>query len=227
MAKICTNCGKEIPNDVAFCTECGTKVPAEGTSAPQTEPMTEQAAPTVPICANCGSPLKNGVAFCTECGTPRNGTPVQEAPKAVKPASSPQSPGTPPATPVMQQPIYQPQAPIQELPPKGGKYGVVGTGAFFGLELLFMLPFIGWIVCLIMAFAPKNLNLKHYARAKLIWVLISIALCIAAYFLFRWIGNVFMDYINQATDGMFTEWGDLFEQFKQFENGGTSSLPFN
>lgn len=202
MAKFCVGCGKEISDGIAFCTECGTKVSEEEVSAPQTETVEEQprveAAPVAPTCAGCG--------------TQRSGVPVHEPAKAANSASP-------------QQQVHQ--MPAQELPPKGGKYGMVGTGTFFGLELLFMIPFIGWLACLIMAFAPENVNLKHYARAKLIWVLISIVLCIAAYFLIQWIGGVLLDYINQATDGMFTEWSDLFEQFKQFENAGIENLPLN
>ena len=55
---------------------------------------------------------------------------------------------------------------------------VVGTGAFFGLEFLFALPLIGFICCIIFSFAPKNRNLKHYARGKLIWSIIALALSI-------------------------------------------------
>lgn len=112
-------------------------------------------------------------------------------------------------------------------PAPGSKYGVVGTGAFFGLMFLFMIPVVGWIVCLIMAFASKNENKKHFARAMLIWVLISLVLCVGMFFLFSWIGKVLMDYINEATGGAFGNWKDMFDQFSQFENGGASSLPFN
>ncbi len=55
---------------------------------------------------------------------------------------------------------------------------VVGTGAFFGLEFLLALPLIGFLCSIIFSFAPKNRNLKHYARAKLIWALISLVLSV-------------------------------------------------
>ena len=104
---------------------------------------------------------------------------------------------------------------------------MVGTGAFFGLIFLFAIPVIGWLACLIMAFASKNKNIKHYARAMLIWIVIGLVFAVIGYFVFRWLGGALMDYINQATDGAIGEWGDILDQFKQFENGGTSSLPFN
>ena len=67
-------------------------------------------------------------------------------------------------------PVYAP-LPAQTDP-------VVGTGAFFGLEFLFALPLIGFICCIIFSFAPKNRNLKHYARGKLIWSIIALVLSI-------------------------------------------------
>ena len=67
-------------------------------------------------------------------------------------------------------PVYAP-LPAQTDP-------VVGTGAFFGMEFLFALPLIGFICCLIFSFAPKNRNLKHYARGKLIWSIIALVLSI-------------------------------------------------
>lgn len=53
---------------------------------------------------------------------------------------------------------------------------VVGTGAFFGLEFLLGLPLVGFLCCIIFSFAPKNRNLKHYARGKLIWSIIGLVL---------------------------------------------------
>lgn len=61
------------------------------------------------------------------------------------------------------QPDYYSQSPEDY-----AQNAVVTTGAFFGLNLLFSLPAIGWIICLIMAFAPKNKNIKNFARSKLI-----------------------------------------------------------
>ncbi len=64
MAKMCTVCGKEILDGVAFCTECGTKAPAENPLEVKTEAETASERK----CRQCGSTLKEGVAFCTECG---------------------------------------------------------------------------------------------------------------------------------------------------------------
>ena len=207
MAKFCTNCGKEIADGVAFCTECGTPAPAD---TPQQAPKPQETATEQTIQA------------------PNPQTSAQPAPEAPSEQAAPtQTAFTPPPQPepARQQQTYTQSAFQSPAPARESK--VVGTGAFFGLIFLFAIPVIGWLACLIMAFASKNKNIKHYARAMLIWIVIGLVFAVIGYFVFRWLGGALMDYINQATDGAIGEWGDILEQFKQFENGGTSSLPFN
>lgn len=207
MAKFCTNCGKEIADGVAFCTECGTPAPADTPQEAQRpqETAAEQTAQA-----------------------PDAQTAAQPAPEAPSEQAAPaQTAFTPPPTPepASRQQTYTQSA--YQSPTPASESKVVGTGAFFGLIFLFAIPVIGWLACLIMAFAPKNRNIKHYARAMLIWLIIGLVFAVIGYFVFRWLGGALLDYINQATDGAFGEWGDIFEQFKQFQNGGVSSLPLN
>ena len=207
MAKFCTGCGREIADGVAFCTECGTPAPAD---TPQQAPKPQETATEQTIQA------------------PNPQTSAQPAPEAPSEQAAPtQTAFTPPPQPepARQQQTYTQSAYQSPAPARESK--VVGTGAFFGLIFLFAIPVIGWLACLIMAFASKNKNIKHYARAMLIWIVIGLVFAVIGYFVFRWLGGALMDYINQATDGAIGEWGDILEQFKQFENGGTSSLPFN
>ena len=198
MAKFCTNCGKEIAEGIAFCTECGTPAPKEDAAAQQ--------------------PAKELVMAAAQ--TPPAAQPVKEA--TAQPQQTYQQP-------VYQQPAQQTYVPTppQEASPKGGRYGVVSTGAYFGLMLLFAIPVIGWIVCIIMAFTPKNENIKHFAKAMLIWIVIGIVLSVAAYFVFRWLSGSITDYINQATDGAFGDWKDIFGQLDGIKNGDFSSIPTN
>ena len=44
--------------------------------------------------------------------------------------------------------------------------------AYVGLFLLFNLPFVGWIICIVMAFAPKNANIRHFAGGLIVYILI-------------------------------------------------------
>ena len=184
MAKVCTECGKEIKEGVAFCTECGTKAPADP-------------APSVP-------------ETVTEAKDTKEETPVVH---------------TPPAQSYQAQQIY-----TQPAPDPTSK--VVGTGAYFGLMLLFAIPIIGQIACIIMAFAPKNKNIKHFARAQLIWMVIAIVLIGILVALLSVLTDTLMDFIKESTGGEFSNWGDIFSNLgdlegltEEFQNGGLEGLP--
>ena len=56
----------------------------------------------------------------------------------------------------------------------------VGTGGYFFLMLLFAIPVIGWLACILLALAAKNPSLKNFARAKLVWLVIGLILAILA-----------------------------------------------
>ena len=172
-------------------------------------------------CTECGKEIAQGVAFCTECGTKAPADPATATTETVTEAKD-----TKVETPVVHTPpaqSYQAQQTYtQPAPDPASK--VVGTGAYFWLMLLFAIPIIGQIACLIMAFAPKNKNIKHFARAQLIWMVIGIiiaALVIGGIVL---LVNTFSDYIAEATGGEFNGLGDLFEQF---QNGGFEDMPSN
>lgn len=167
------------------------------------------------FCVSCGKEIADGVAFCTECGTPAPADAPQEAPQ--------------PYTPPVQQTAPSPAAATAAPPraaavpadaPPAGRNGVVGTGWFFGMMLLFAIPVIGWLACLITAFAAKNESKKHFARAMLIWLIIGLVLAVVGYFVFRWLGGAITDYINAEFGGQFGDLRELLEQLGQFENGG-------
>ena len=181
------------------------------------------------FCTECGKEIAQGVAFCTECGTKAPADPATATTETVTEAKDTkvETPvvHTPPAQSYPAQQTYTPPA-----PDPASK--VVGTGAYFGLMLLFAIPIIGQIACLIMAFAPKNKNIKHFARAQLIWMVIAIVLIGILVALLSVLTNTLMDYINQLTDGQFSDFGDLFGQLgdlegltEQFQNGGLEGLP--
>ena len=54
----CTNCGQDIPANVAFCSNCGAPAPA-----PKVE-----VDPNSVICPNCRTAVAKGMRFCTSCG---------------------------------------------------------------------------------------------------------------------------------------------------------------
>jgi len=55
----CTQCGGEVPNNVAFCSSCG---------SPMTNIAVMSSPNNVIICSKCGSPVVTNVSFCTNCG---------------------------------------------------------------------------------------------------------------------------------------------------------------
>ena len=181
------------------------------------------------FCTECGKEIREGVAFCAECGTKAPADPATATTETVTEAKD-----TKVETPVVHTPpaqSYQAQQTYtQPAPDPTSK--VVGTGAYFGLMLLFAIPIIGQIACLIMAFAPKNKNIKHFARAQLIWMVIAIVLIGILVALLSVLTNSLMDFINQLTDGQFSDFGDLFGQLgdlegimDQYQNGGLEGLP--
>ncbi len=54
---------------------------------------------------------------------------------------------------------------------------VVSAGKFFGLTLLFSIPVVGFIMLIVMSFAPQNKNIKNYARSY--WIFVAIILVLA------------------------------------------------
>lgn len=124
------------------------------------------------ICSKCGKELPENATFCTNCGASMNeqGNAVQMdeqmngAQQGKYQQGGYQQGG-------YQQGAYQqggyPQGMYQQDVPL--EYRPVSTWSYVGYEILFMIPCIGIIVFLIIAFgANTNVNLQNYARGKCI-----------------------------------------------------------
>lgn len=120
MAKTCSNCRAENPDDARFCRACGTTLTAATT--PSAAPPTASA-PTAPApaarppaatptavprdadapgvkCVECGFINKPGVGYCAKCGADLNVTVIMPSPRhpaATPPASSTVPPAATPA----------------------------------------------------------------------------------------------------------------------------------
>ncbi len=154
MAKICNVCGCEMQDTDKFCNYCGTPSQPEAPAAPTVDNSYAYAQqPVAPATTNgYAAPVNNGYA---------------QQPAAPAGYGYTQPPTSyPPVTP----PPAQPEI------PKAG----LSVGAFFGFGILFSIPFVGFILIMVMSFAPKNKTLKNFARSYLIWYIIAIVLVVIA-----------------------------------------------
>ena len=210
MAK-CTTCGTELPPDKKFCTECGAPSP-EAMSEPKlvSSPPIEPA-PFPPPAA------PNPAAEPTPATT--------SAPASVAVAAPPVPPPAEPSKPA------KPTKP--EKPPRAAATvtpDVMSTLSYIGHSILFSIPILGYIICLITAFASKKPNKRNFARAMLIFIIIGIVLASIAYFVTNWAVGVAREYITEVTgqligDGeSFNNLGDLSEIMKAFKDVDLSAL---
>ena len=196
--RTCKKCGAELKEGVAFCTECGASSKDEPADASTAEVKTEAPPPTAEIKTEAPPPVQE------QRQQPPQGQPVYQNQQPYHQQAYVQ--------PQYQQPAYhQPQPTYQQQPqpmyaaqspaPKDESGGVVSTGTFFGTMLLFALPFIGFIACIIMCFAPKRKSLKNYAKANLIWAIIGLVFTILLVVAVIALGGSLMDYLSEAMGG--------------------------
>lgn len=113
------------------------------------------------FCKNCGVELAEGASFCANCGTK-----TADDQAAVE--------KTPVAEPAPQQVKYIPVPAEQEIPER---YRPIGAWGYFGWNLLFSIPVVGFVFMVIFACGGcKNINLRNYARSFFCAMLIAIAL---------------------------------------------------
>lgn len=55
----------------------------------------------------------------------------------------------------------------------------VGFWAFLGIIVLFAIPVVGFIACIVFMFAPERKSIKNYARAFMAWLVINFVSTIA------------------------------------------------
>lgn len=83
--------------------------------------------------------------------------------------------------PQYQQAPYQ-QAPYQQFDPRFD-YTPITMWGYFGYQILFSIPIVGFICVLIFAFSAHNINLRNFARSYfcfLIIVLVILGIAIAS-----------------------------------------------
>ncbi len=60
-------------------------------------------------------------------------------------------------------------------------YAPITMWGYFGYEVLFKIPLIGWIICICFAFMADNHNVRNFARAQFCLLIIYVAVfCVFA-----------------------------------------------
>lgn len=130
------------------------------------------------ICSKCGAVIDDGSKFCVACGNPVEvpvaeasvaPAPVAEAPVAEAPVA--EAPVVPAA------PVYQPQ-PVQKEFTKDDlpdQYKPLGAWSYFGLQILFSIPIVGFVFLIVFSFSRGNLNRRSFARSYWCWWIVAAA----------------------------------------------------
>jgi hypothetical protein len=81
------------------------------------------------------------------------------------------------------------------------------------MMLLFSIPVVGWLACIVMAFVSKNGNRRNFAKAMLVFLIIGAVLAVMCFFLFKWVWEAVVDYaqetVSEATGGAMADLGGL------------------
>lgn len=130
-------------------------------------------------CTNCGREL-SGAKFCALCGT------AAPAPEAPAPAFEAPTPAFEAPTPASEAPAPTFEAPMPPpIPPKyvteaniPPTYRPIGAWAYYGLQLLFSIPFVGFICLIVFSFDDSNINRRNFARSYWCALLIQVILIV-------------------------------------------------
>ncbi len=114
----------------------------------------------------------------------------------------------------------QPQAPQD---PR--QFAPVSTGAFFGYKLLYGIPVIGWILCLVFSFTEKNVNKRNFARATLIGLIISLVItCAIGFAVVKVAEIVFEQVAMEMLGGSMGELGPVKDVLEELQDGKYDDL---
>ena len=160
------------------------------------------------FCTSCGAPLEEDKKFCTECGAPAAAT-VNQNP-ARQPAAAPQ-PARAFAPAAVQAPPPQAPPPQAAYTPADGKpaglYAPIGTLGWIGIFLLLLIPIVNIILLIVWAVGGCQKAVKRsFARAALIFLVISIILGAAAGYFVKKAVNGFLQ-----ESGITGQFGDIPE----------------
>lgn len=79
------------------------------------------------------------------------------------------------------------------IPPE---YQPISMWGYFGYELLFAIPVIGFILLIVFCFAPANINVKNFARSYFCFIIVAAIILVICAVVLGGFGG--MAYLNAA-----------------------------
>lgn len=102
------------------------------------------------FCNNCGKEIPEGQNTCPACGAVANQSAAQPTPIQVVPVQT------------------------SNIPNDGMDYTPISMWGYFGYQILFAIPLIGFIMLLVFSFGgTRNINIRNYARSYFCFMILS------------------------------------------------------
>ena len=139
------------------------------------------------FCPKCGTEVSDDKAFCPECGNPLKSQ-AQQASGGQQTAGAQQASGGQQTAGAQQSwqatgsqngarphPQVQFQSDTVVLP---DEYKPISMWGYFGYEILFSIPIVGFIVLIVLSINGKNQNVKNFARSYFCFTIILLILLV-------------------------------------------------
>lgn len=133
------------------------------------------------FCPKCGTEVSDDKAFCPECGNPlksqaQQNSGAQQAAGAQQNFRAQQSwQATEAQSGARPHPQVQFQSDTVVLP---DEYKPISMWGYFGYEILFSIPIVGFIVLIVLSINGKNQNVKNFARSYFCFTIIVLILLV-------------------------------------------------
>ena len=118
------------------------------------------------FCPKCGTEVSDDKAFCPECGTPLKSQ-AQHASGARQTAGAQNGARPHPQVQFRSDTVILPD-----------EYKPISMWGYFGYEILFSIPIVGFIILIVMSINGKNQNVKNFARSYFCFTIILLILLV-------------------------------------------------
>lgn len=136
-------------------------------------------------CQNCGAQMDDYCVSCPNCGRALYASLNTSAPNPA--AGGYPQPGYQPP------PVYMVQNAQQQIPPQ---YTPLSAWAYFGYELLFAIPLVGFILLIVFSFSDSNINRRNFARSYFCVYVIMIIVAVVVALVFGAGALAFWEYFD-------------------------------